>query len=1304
MFMRKIISIIIFIILTGLLTCYGVFSQETSQDNLNLTVITTSDVPADGTSKVDIHIQVSDMEGAVLTDGLPVTLSVTAGEILTEDKDPETEGVQNLTAGGISSFTILAPLEPGESLLQISCGTAFTEKKINFIDPHINTAPPEEENKTEEVSTDNKETEEISKWKESLPAREEHPENVEILSPQYGTIYPYNYIRVTVRGVSGQQVGLWVNDVLFAEHVMDDTGLYTFNNVPLVKGQNKLVAQAMFDGETAEDTVLINMSDVILSEAESQINVTSPENNNGGPVSPETTPAPQEKTLKIISPENNSTTETGSIKVTVEGKAGTTVTLLANGKEYLTQNTDETGKVDFLGVPLEEGPNEIKVTSGEIIDTMKVFLVGPIAKIEMSPSENSIPADSGSYIVFRLRVTDAWGKAVRHGSTITIEAGDGTILPEDADPVNKGHQICVDKGFAEFTLVSGDNPGKVTVKAFKTDVEALQEVEFTTPLRDFILVGHAGGKFGYNEVAGKLQPIELDDEFEEELYSDGGITLFLKGKILGKYLLTMSYDSDKDPEERMFKDINPDDFYPIYGDTSTVVYEAQSADKLYIAIQHGTSYLKYSDFHTDFKETETAAFDRTLTGLNFFHETDRYRIRTFAAETKNAFTRDEIRGQGISGYYRLSLAPVVVNSEQIYLETRDRYNIDMVINSVSLSRYVDYDIDYNAGTILFRQPVFSEDNNGNPIFIIATYEGFASNDEKLVYGVRGTLNLDPFEIGATYVNEETSMGNRIMTGGDFRLNIAEGVRLRGEYTHSDTPQGKDNAYLMELDGRTDSVDFNLYYRKIGSGFDNPNISFIQRRTEKYGAKFTARLGETSAFTTEYYNLTDLNRGLKTDYFSARYTMVKDRLDLEAGYEYRNDDDTINLRENKVNIALIKLGYKLRDDLYIYAQREENLSSEDNDLRFSRPDRTILGLEYAINERLTFFARDEIYSQSGEAVNDILVGFTSQISDNTSLFGRYRVGGSINGARNQLSYGLNNQFKLSDSVRANFSFERNQALGIDDVGNSNYTAVTTSFEYLPERPFKAMFKYEIRFTGDSTEHLINLAADGRLGDDWSLYAEHIQYIDNNDGLRRPVNFISRRTLLGFAYRPVEYDWLNILGKLEIKERKNDSAFADSTSEITIGSISAVLEPTRKLELYTQYSFRNVTTKGLLDVSSHTHMFLGRLTYDITNRWDIAAEYRSVWQTETETVIDAAALEVGYMIFGDIRLSAGYAFTGFYDEDFGADNFHHKGPYIGLNIKFSENEQPFHIFDNEVVEKGRREKVRETLSIRTGGLRI
>jgi hypothetical protein len=56
-------------------------------------------------------------------------------------------------------------------------------------------------------------------------------------------------------------------------------------------------------------------------------------------------------------------------------------------------------------------------------------------------------------------------------------------------------------------------------------------------------------------------------------------SLFLKGKVKGEYLLTLAYDSDRDLSARMFRDISPDEYYPVYGDSSERGWDAQSTPR-----------------------------------------------------------------------------------------------------------------------------------------------------------------------------------------------------------------------------------------------------------------------------------------------------------------------------------------------------------------------------------------------------------------------------------------------------------------------------------------------------------------------------------------------------------------------------------------------------------------------------------------------------------------------------------------------------------------------------------------------------
>ncbi|MFH4308075.1 hypothetical protein WAJ73_24960, partial [Acinetobacter baumannii] len=71
-----------------------------------------------------------------------------------------------------------------------------------------------------------------------------------------------------------------------------------------------------------------------------------------------------------------------------------------------------------------------------------------------------------------------------------------------------------------------------------------------------------------------------------------------KGKVRGEYLLTLAYDSDKDKNQRLFRDIRPDEYYPVYGDSAAKGFDAQTTSKLYVRVDKGRSYAMYGDYVT----------------------------------------------------------------------------------------------------------------------------------------------------------------------------------------------------------------------------------------------------------------------------------------------------------------------------------------------------------------------------------------------------------------------------------------------------------------------------------------------------------------------------------------------------------------------------------------------------------------------------------------------------------------------------------------------------------------------------------
>ena len=63
-------------------------------------------------------------------------------------------------------------------------------------------------------------------------------------------------------------------------------------------------------------------------------------------------------------------------------------------------------------------------------------------------------------------------------------------------------------------------------------------------------------------------------------------------------LLTMAYDSEHPDNNRLFRDLDPERWYPVYGDSSLVGFDAQSNSRLYVRLDKDRNYLLYGDITT----------------------------------------------------------------------------------------------------------------------------------------------------------------------------------------------------------------------------------------------------------------------------------------------------------------------------------------------------------------------------------------------------------------------------------------------------------------------------------------------------------------------------------------------------------------------------------------------------------------------------------------------------------------------------------------------------------------------------------
>jgi hypothetical protein len=111
----------------------------------------------------------------------------------------------------------------------------------------------------------------------------------------------------------------------------------------------------------------------------------------------------------------------------------------------------------------------------------------------------------------------------------------------------------------------------------------------------------------------------------------------------------------------------------------------------------------------------------------------------------------------------------------VVLETRAFDDAQQTLARQPLVRYLDYEIDYEHGLLLFKQPVPATDPSGNPLFIMVTYGAEAGGAESTVWGLRASADaralvgrdaLDSLRIGSTFIRDGRPGAERDLAGID----------------------------------------------------------------------------------------------------------------------------------------------------------------------------------------------------------------------------------------------------------------------------------------------------------------------------------------------------------------------------------------------------------------------------------------------------------------------------------------------------------------------------------------------------------
>jgi hypothetical protein len=404
-----------------------------------------------------------------------------------------------------------------------------------------------------------------------------------------------------------------------------------------------------------------------------------------------------------------------------------------------------------------------------------------------------------------------------HGSRIRIH---GRNLPEGYSLTINGQPHPVDlerKMVAEYLVPIGGHRFDL-VLADPDQRELRHSLEIDVTGRYMFAVAIADLTAAHGDTSGSVEPLAADDRFDDGFLLEGRLAFYLKGKIKGKYLVTAHADTqerevsdlfsgflDADPQD-IFRRLDPDAYYPVYGDDSTTYRDVDTQGRLYVRVDWDRNQALWGNFATGITGTEYGQYVRSLYGAAIDWRSRRStaygeagtQVRAFASEAQTVAGQSEFIGTGGSLYY-LRHTDVLPGSELLTLEVRDT-TTGRVEGRVVLQRGVDYEIDEFQGRVLLTRPLAQISRELVPTLtrdtpldgwlqvLLVNYEYVPSGSfdaDEVAAGFRGRHWFgDHIGLGATWVDDNRAGDDYSLRGADLTLQAGRGTFVRLE--HSET--------------------------------------------------------------------------------------------------------------------------------------------------------------------------------------------------------------------------------------------------------------------------------------------------------------------------------------------------------------------------------------------------------------------------------------------------------------------------------------------------------------------------------------
>lgn len=624
-----------------------------------------------------------------------------------------------------------------------------------------------------------------------------------------------------------------------------------------------------------------------------------------------------------------------------------------------------------------------------------------------------------------------------YGSRVRIVGQDipeGQMLKIDG----RSYPVDLDRKFAaEFLLPVGKHSFDIEVGDQGQTTRRTLDVDVTG--RYLFMVALADVTVSDNSISGAVVPVGVDDRYDDVI-TEGRLAMYLKGKVQGKYLITAQADTREnevselfdgflDPDARdVFRRLDPDQYYPVYGDDSTTYRDVDTQGRLYVRVDWDKSQALWGNFETGLTGTEYGQYLRSLYGgaVSWRSRAStslgeaRHSVRAFGSEAQSAPGHSEFLGTGGSLYY-LRHTDVLPGSDNVVLEVRDPLT-GRVETRVDLVRDVDYEIDEFQGRLLLTRPLAQIVRDNLPTIIrdapldgfdnrlLVDYEyipvGFSADQTTAGFSGRTWLG-EHVAIGGTYVDEQRAGEDYQLASLDLTLQAGRGTYVKLEQASTEATSApvffSDNGGLSftrlnplvgsrEGDAKSVEARINLlergiterewtvgaWWRDVDPGFSIARQD-VGTRIEEHGAEFAGQVTDDLRLTGRYSDARRGNDGIEQAQIMAEWRLSEFN---QLTGELRGVTETRNGVDATGTLAAVRYSHRVGESLDLYGIGQVTL--DDDGGSYENNDAVTLGGKYNFANLSTVGAE----VTSGERGDSASVNAEYRLSDLHALYGSY----------------------------------------------------------------------------------------------------------------------------------------------------------------------------------------------------------------------------------------------------------------------------------------------------------------------------